>query len=329
MKVKPIIALTMGDPAGVGPEVCVKALSDPAAYSRCRPFIIGDVAILRRAALVSGCDIVIRRIDSPETAVFEPGCIEVMPAGAYDDVDILFGKPQALAGQMACDAIRCSVELGLAKRIDAVCTAPIHKGAVKLAGVPEIGHTEMYMDWTGSTYALTLFVCRQLRVFFLSRHLSLMDACRYVTTEHLLEALRRIHSEMEGAGFKAPLIAVAGLNPHNGDGGMFGDEEITQIVPAVEAAQAEGIRAVGPCPADSVFAQGKTGKYDAILSLYHDQGHIACKTLDFARTVTLTLGLPFLRSSVDHGTAFDIAGTGTADATGMRAAMDAAVDFLG
>ena len=208
-----------------------------------------------------------------------------METGDYDTDSIEWGKVQKLAGQMAIDWIMKSIELGMAGKIDAVSTSPIHKGAIKLIGVKEPGHTEIYQHATNSPYALTMFSCHKLRVFFVSRHMSLVEN---------------------------PLIAVAGLNPHNGDNGLFGTEEITDIGPAVEAAKERGINCVGPCPADSVFHIGKSGKYDAILSLYHDQGHIACKTLDFEKSVTLTFGLPFIRSSVDHGTAFDIAGKGIA-----------------
>lgn len=205
----------------------------------------------------------------------------------------------------------------MAKKIDAVSTAPIHKGAIKLVGVKEPGHTEIYQHATNSPYALTMFSCHKLRVFFVSRHMSLVDACHYATKDVILEDVINIDKELRKVGIENPLIAVAGLNPHNGDHGLFGTEEITDIGPAVEAAKERGINCVGPCPADSVFHIGKSGKYDAILSLYHDQGHIACKTLDFEKSVTLTFGLPFIRSSVDHGTAFDIAGKGIAGCVSM------------
>ena len=236
-----------------------------------------------------------------------------METGDYDTDSIEWGKVQKLAGQMAVDWIMKSIELGMSKKIDAVSTAPIHKEAIKLVGVKEPGHTEIYQHQTNSPYALTMFSCHKLRVFFVSRHMSLVDACHYATKEVVLENVVNIDKELRKIGIENPLIAVAGLNPHNGDHGLFGTEEITDLEPAVKEAQEMGINAVGPCPADSVFHIGKSGKYDAILSLYHDQGHIACKTLDFEKSVTLTFGLPFIRSSVDHGTAFDIAGKGIAD----------------
>jgi len=213
---------------------------------------------------------------------------------------------------MAYDFIIKSIELGKNRKIDGVSTAPINKQAIKLAGIKEPGHTEIYQNETNSPYALTMFSCHKLKVFFLSRHLSLVDAVHYVTKEHVVEYVHLIHKELRSVGIQNPKIAVAGINPHNGDNGLFGSEEVDELFPAVEELQKEGIDAIGPIPGDSVFMRGKKGEFDAILSMYHDQGHIACKTLDFDRSVTITWGLPFIRGSVDHGTAFDIAGKGIA-----------------
>ena len=272
---------------------------------------------MERAAKILGKELRYNRIQDPEEAKFEYGTVDIIETGEYDTDSIEWGKVQALAGQMAIDWIMKSIELGMAKKIDAVSTAPIHKGAIKLVDIQEPGHTEIYQHATNSPYALTMFSCHKLRVFFVSRHMSLVDACHYATKEVVLENVINIDKELRKVGIENPLIAVAGLNPHNGDNGLFGREEIDELEPAVKAAQEMGINAVGPCPADSVFHIGKSGKYDAILSLYHDQGHIACKTLDFEKSVTLTFGLPFIRSSVDHGTAFDIAGKGIAGAVSL------------
>lgn len=311
---KPVTAITMGDPAGIGPEIVVGTMLDHGIHECCRPFVIGSAAILEKAAKVLGKENEIKcnKISDPSEAKYEYGTVDILETGNYDDASVVWGEVQELAGQMAIDWISKSIELGLAGKVDAVSTAPIHKGAIKLVGVKEPGHTEIYQNKTNSPYALTMFSCHKLRVFFVSRHMSLVDACHYATKEVVLDNIKNIDKELRKVGIENPFIAVAGLNPHNGDNGLFGDEEITQIGPAVEAAKEEGINAVGPCPADSVFHIGKSGKYDAILSLYHDQGHIACKTLDFEKSVTLTFGLPFIRSSVDHGTAFDIAGKGIA-----------------
>ncbi len=314
---RPITAITMGDPAGIGPEICVGTMLDREILETCRPFMIGSIAIMERAAKVLGKDLKFHKITSPSEAKYEYGVVDIIETGEYDTESIEWGVVQKLAGQMAIDFIMKSIELGMSGEVDAVSTAPIHKGAIKMVGVKEPGHTEIYENVTKSDYALTMFSCHKLRVFFVSRHMSLVDACKYATKEVVLENVKNIDKELRKVGIENPLIAVAGLNPHNGDEGLFGTEEITELAPAIEAAKEIGINAVGPCPADSVFHIGKSGKYDAILSLYHDQGHIACKTLDFEKSVTLTFGLPFIRSSVDHGTAFDIAGQGIAGAVSL------------
>lgn len=310
---RPVTAITMGDPAGIGPEIVAGTVLDPGIHQCCRPFVIGSIAILKRAATVLGRELKYHPIQDPSEAEYRLGTVDVLETGAYDTGSVKWGEVQALAGRMSVDWVMKSIQLGLARKLDAVSTAPIHKGAIKLAGVRQPGHTEIYQDETHSPYALTMFSCHKLRVFFVSRHMSLVDACRYITRDRVLEFIINIDKELKKVGIEKPLIAVAALNPHGGDNGLFGTEEIDHLIPAVEAARAMGINAAGPVPADSVFHIGKSGKYDAILSLYHDQGHIACKTLDFEKSVTLTFGLPFIRSSVDHGTAFDIAGKGTAN----------------
>lgn len=309
---KPVMAITMGDPAGIGPEIIVGTMLSQEIADCCKPFVIGSAAILQRAADILGKKIKINKISDPAEAKYELGTIDILETGNYDTDSIEWGKVQALAGQMAVDWIMKSIELGLAKKVDAVSTAPINKQAIKLVGVKEPGHTEMYQNATKSPYALTMFSCHKLRVFFVSRHMSLIDAVHFATKDVVLGFIRNINKELTSVGLVNPLIAVAGINPHNGDNGLFGREEIDEITPAVEAAKAEGINAVGPIAADSIFNIGKSGKFAAILSEYHDQGHIACKTLDFEKSVTITWGLPFIRGSVDHGTAFDIAGKGIA-----------------
>src|SRR5690606_37114472 len=204
---------------------------------------------------------------------------------------------------------------------------PIHKEAIKMAGCPHPGHTEIFGALTNSKYALTMFHCHNMRVFFVSRHMSLRDACDYATKERVLEKVKQIHQGLSELGLEKPEIAVAALNPHASDNGLFGTEEADHLIPAVEAARELGIHAVGPVPADSVFFLHNRGNYDAVLSLYHDQGHIACKTLDFEKSITITWGLPFMRSSVDHGTAFDIAGKGIAGSVSMKESTLVAIDY--
>lgn len=324
---KPVTAITMGDPAGIGPETVLGTMADKEIHECCKPFVIGSIPILERAAKVLNSDVKFRRIEDPEEAKYEYGTIDVIETGDYDTDSIVWGKVQKLAGQMAYDFILKSIELGLAGKIDAVSTTPINKQAIKLVGVKEPGHTEIYQNQTHSPYALTMFSCHKLRVFFLSRHISLIDAVHYATKEHVVEYVKWIDKELRGVGVENPLIAVAGINPHNGDNGLFGREEIDELFPAVDELKKEGLNVVGPIPGDSIFMRGKKGEFDAILSMYHDQGHIACKTLDFDKSVTITWGLPFIRGSVDHGTAFDIAGKGIASCVSLIESTKVCVEY--
>lgn len=314
---RPITAVTMGDPAGIGPEIVLKTFAEEEIYKECKPFLIGDELILKRAMDITGIKLSMNKISKPSEGKYTFGTIDLLETGTYDSESIKWGEIQELAGRMCIDWILKSIELGKNKEIEAVSTAPIHKSAIKLVGVKQPGHSEIYQDETNSPYALTMFSVHKLRVFFVSRHMSLIDACKYATKERVLQDVININTELKKLNMENPLIAVAALNPHGGDNGLFGREEIDELIPAVNAAQEMGINAVGPVPADSVFHIGKSGKYDAILSLYHDQGHIACKTYDFEKSITITFGLPFLRSSVDHGTAFDIAGKNMAGSVSM------------
>ncbi len=309
---KPVIAITMGDPAGIGPETVIGTMLSEEIFDVCKPFVIGSISVLQRAASILQKDVQFRKINAPVEASYHLGTIDVMETGDYDTDSLKWGEIQKLAGQMAYDFIIRSIELGKTGEIDAVSTAPINKQAIKLIGIKEPGHTEIYQNGTNSPYALTMFSCHKLKVFFLSRHISLIEAVRYATKEHVKEYVRLICKELTSVGIQNPKIAIAGINPHNGDNGLFGTEEVDELFPAVVELQQEGIDAIGPIPGDSVFMRGKKGEFDAILSMYHDQGHIACKTLDFDRSITITWGLPFIRGSVDHGTAFDIAGKGIA-----------------
>jgi 4-hydroxythreonine-4-phosphate dehydrogenase len=324
---KPVVAITIGDPAGIGPEITVDTMMNEKVYEESKPFLIGSVDIVKRAMEVRNCDFEINKINKPSEGKFQYGTIDVLETGEYDCASIEWGKVQKLAGQMAYDYVMKSIELGLNKEVDVVATAPIHKEAIKLVGVKQPGHTEIYGEETNSPYALTMFNCRNMKVFFVSRHKALKEACDYANKERVLDHVQQIHTEMVGIGLENPRIAVAALNPHASDNGLFGTEEADNLIPAVKAAQEQGINAIGPVPADSVFHLGLQGRYDAILSLYHDQGHIACKTLDFERSITITWGLPFMRSSVDHGTAFDIAGKGIAGSVSMAEATLVAIDY--
>lgn len=323
------IAVTMGDPAGIGPEIVLRALQSATVMERCTPVVVGHAETLRRCAEAIGlAGVEIATIADPGEAAARVGRVDVLSVAVPGLESIQPGVVQAACGQAADAFVRRACALGLAGAVDAITTAPIHKEALRAAGVPHIGHTEMLAEYLGAPEPLTLFLTGKMRIFFLSRHLSLRQAIDYVTRERVLAMLRQVHQAMVASGFPAPRIAVAALNPHASDGGLFGTEEAEHLIPAVAAARAEGIDAVGPIGADSVFHQALEGQHDCVLSLYHDQGHIAAKTRDFFGTVTATLALPVLRTSVDHGTAFDIAWQGKASPVSMEAAILAAVDLL-
>ena len=328
---RPIIAVTMGDPAGIGPEVVLGALSRSAVYERAIPVVIGSIEILRRCAREIGIEAVtIRPIPpaGPIGPISPIGPIQVLDVPVPGLEALRPGEVQAVAGLAADAYIRKACELALEHRIDAICTAPISKESLRAAGIGEIGHTELLAKYLDSPDPLTLFITENMRIFFLSRHLSLRRAIDYITEDRVLEMIHRVDSAMRGLGFADPKIAVAALNPHASDGGQFGDEEQRLISPAISRAVEDGIRVVGPIGADSVFHQALEGRHDCVISLYHDQGHIAAKTRDFFRTVTATLGLPVLRTSVDHGTAFDIAWQGKANPISLEAAILAASEML-
>lgn len=312
---RPLIAVTIGDPAGIGPEIVVRAAAAEAVRQAAGLVIVGDRRIIERAM-----DVTRVRLRVGEDA----GLIDL----ANVPEDVTWGRIQRGAGAAAGQFIERAVQEAHAGRVDAVTTAPINKEALWLAGYPHPGHTEMLGALTGVSDPLTMFQVRGMRIFFLTRHLSLREAIGKITRARVAEVLPRIDAELRALGFDRPRIAVAALNPHAGEGGALGTEDRDEIAPAVADARARGVNVSGPIPADSVFAQTLEGRYDAVLSLYHDQGHIAAKTLDFHGAVSVTLGLPFIRTSVDHGTAFDIAGTGKARADSMSAAIIAAAELV-
>ncbi|HEX2999569.1 MAG TPA: 4-hydroxythreonine-4-phosphate dehydrogenase PdxA [Armatimonadota bacterium] len=326
---KPRIAVTMGDPAGVGPEIVLRALQSETVAARCRPVVVGHPETLKRCAQAIGLgNLEIVSVSEPGDVETRPGRVVVVPVEVPGLEAMQPGVIQAVCGRAADAFVHRACELGLSGAVDAIATPPINKEALRAAGVPYIGHTEMLASYLNAPEPLTLFITGQMRIFFLSRHLSLRQAIDYITRERVFSMLRLVHTAMTDFGFPAPKIGVAALNPHASDGGLFGDEEARHLLPAVADARAAGIDAVGPIGADSVFNQALEGQFDCVLSLYHDQGHIAAKTRDFYGTVTATLGLPVLRTSVDHGTAFDIAWQGKANPVSMEAAILAAVDLL-
>lgn len=314
---RPVIGLPLGDPAGVGPEIIVKSLNIAEIYELCRPVVIGDVAVLEQAMKFCGVKLAVNKITAPAEGKYTFGSIDVIDLANVDTARLQIGKVQAMGGQAAFDYIKKTTELALAKEIDAMATTPINKESLKAAKVNYIGHTEILEDLTQTKNPLTMFQVFDLRVFFLTRHVSLRRACALITADSIYEFIQRCVKALEVLGVKNPKLAVAGLNPHSGEHGLFGDEEVREIEPAIAKAKADGINVLGPVPADSVFHFALKGKYDAVLSLYHDQGHIATKMVDFERTISITNNMPFLRTSVDHGTAFDIAGTGKVSEVSM------------
>lgn len=327
MSERPLIGITMGDPASIAPEIIAKSLNNPEMYAICRPVLIGEAQVMKRAFGTTGVKLEINQITSPAEGRYEYGTVDLIDLHNVDIDTLEWGKVQAQAGQASFDYIKKSIEMAMAGEIDAVATSPINKEALKAAKVPFIGHTEIYGELTGSHDPLTMFETKGLRIFFLTRHVSLAKACTLVTRQRTLDYLRRCTAALEQLGVQNPRFAVAGLNPHSGEHGLFGDDEVRELEPAIADARAEGIDASGPHPADSVFWHAAQGRFDAVLSLYHDQGHIAAKMYDFERTISLTAGLPFLRSSVDHGTAFDIAGTGKAGSISMEEAIRVAARY--
>lgn len=327
MAEQPIIGITLGDPASIGPEIVVKALSNSDIYALCRPLVIGDEGVVKRALESTRLDLAVHTVQEPDEGRYEHGTIDLIDLGNVDLENLVWGQVQAQAGRAAFEYVVRAIELAMAGTIAAIATAPINKEALKAGGIEFIDHTEILSKMTGTPDPLTMFEVKGLRIFFLTRHVPLVKAISLITTERTLDYLHRCKAALERLGIMNPRIAVAGLNPHAGEHGLFGDEERRVLEPAVTAAREQGVDAYGPLPADSVFWHAAQGRFDAVLSLYHDQGHIAAKMYDFHRTVSITNGLPFLRTSVDHGTAFDIAGKGIASAVSMEEAIKVAARY--
>ena len=322
---RPIIAIPIGDPAGIGPEIVVKALSDEKTQKAARCIAIGSREVVEKARAISGIQSPINIIDDP--ASYAEGAINLIDAGYVDMDTFEFGAVSGMCGKAAYDYIARSIELAMSGKVAAVATAPINKESLKAGGIDFIGHTEIFGALTNTPDPLTMFEVRGMRIFFLTRHVSLREACGLVTKERILDYVPRCFEVLRRLGAADGTMAIAGLNPHSGEHGLFGDEETDAIYPAVELLRARGYNVDGPIGADSVFHFALAGRYNSVLSLYHDQGHIAAKTLDFQRTVAVTGGMPILRTSVDHGTALDIAGKGIADATGMIEAIKVAAKY--
>ena len=335
MSKKPILGITMGDPSGIGPEIAVKALGSAAIYTICRPLLIGDVRVMDKAVkeVVKRHDITVHPVSSVEECRFEYGTIDVYDLCNVEIAKLKTGAVDAMSGNAAFTSVKKVIELALAGEIDATVTNPINKEALNLAGHHYAGHTEIYADLTGTKNYSMMLADGDLRVVHVSTHVSLREACDRVKKDRVLEVIQLAHDTCKSLGITEPKIAVAGLNPHAGENGMFGREELEEISPAIEAATAKGIKAEGPIPPDTVFAKSRGGLFDMVVAMYHDQGHIPLKVLGFQydrsagkwqtiNGVNITLGLPVIRTSVDHGTAFDQAWQGSANESSLINAIE-------
>ena len=338
MSKKPILGITMGDPASIGPEITVKALSDPAIYEKCSPIIIGDAAVMEAAVGIVGKDVKINAVSDVKEAKFEFGTIDVYDMKLVDMDKLERGVVSAMAGNAAFQYVKKVIELAMNHEVDATVTNALNKEAMNFAGHHYSGHTEIYAEYTGTKKYTMMLAHENLRVVHVSTHVSLREACDRVKKDRVLEVIRIADQACKELGIKEPKIGVAGLNPHSGENGMFGREEIEEITPAIEAAKGEGIIVDGPVPPDTVFSKARGGWYDIVVAMYHDQGHIPLKVVGFVYNqaeqkwdavagVNITLGLPIIRVSVDHGTAFDQAGTGTASELSLRNSIEYAVMF--
>jgi 4-hydroxythreonine-4-phosphate dehydrogenase len=327
MTTRPRIAITMGDAAGVGPEVVMKALAHRELYAIARPLVVGDARRLEKAARIVGASLVVSAIAEPEDARFEPGCVDCVDL-ALVPPDTPFGKVSAACGEAAYRFIEHAVALAVAGRVDAICTAPLNKEALNAAGHRFPGHTEILAALTGTPEVSLMLIAPGMRVIHVTTHIGLVDAVERIDAGLVERTIARGRELTRRAGVAEPRIAVCGINPHAGEAGLFGrGEEAAKIEPAVRACVARGWKVAGPLPADTLFYRARKGDFDLIVAMYHDQGHGPVKAVAFDTGVNVTAGLPVLRTSVDHGTAFDIAGTGKADERSMLEALRQAAEL--
>ncbi len=320
-KYRPLLAITMGDASGSGPEIIIKALAEPEIKALCRFIVIGDAATMRAALEITGAQGEIRAIKKFSEALFKEGIIEVIDLQNIDLNLLTRGRVDPMAGKAAYEYIKLATEIVLAGQCDAIVTSAINKQALNEAGYHYDGHTQLLTELCGASEVAMMLVSGKLRVSHVSTHVSLFRAIELVRPERILTVLRLTDEAVRKMGVDKPRIAVAGLNPHSGDGGLFGDEEIKYITPAIEDACRQGMDVMGPFPPDSVFFRTAEGQFDAAIAMYHDQGHIALKMLGITMGVNVTLGLPIIRTSVDHGTNFGKAGKGTADPLSLSQAI--------
>src|SRR5688572_18276170 len=338
MKDKPVIAVTMGDPASIGPEITVKALLNKKVRDICNPIVIGDAGVFKQIIKHLDLDAKVHPIQSVSEAKFKKGTINVFDLDNVDLRQLKFGEISVMAGHASFEAVRVAIELALKNEVDATVTGPINKKSINEAGHHFAGHTEIYAQLTGTQKYAMLLVEDNLKVIHVSTHVSLRQACDLVKKERILEVIDLLHNGLIQLGEKNLKIGVAGLNPHAGDSGLFGTEDDLEITPAVEEARKRGFDVEGPVPADTLFSKAATGAYGGVVAMYHDQGHIPFKLagfkwnaekkmMDSVKGVNITMGLPIIRTSVDHGTAFEIAGKGIASPDAMVLAIESAVQL--
>lgn len=339
MDERPIIGITMGDPASIGPEITIKALSNSKIYEMCKPLIVGDASVMKMALdFVKEEKIKIHTVTSPNEGIYQAGTIDVLDLGMVDIAELKLGEVSEMAGNAAFQYVRKVIQLALDKQVDATVTNALNKEAINLAGHHFSGHTEIYAKYTETKNYTMMLVHHELRVVHISTHVSLREACDRVKKDRILDVITIAHKACKDMGIQVPRIAVAGLNPHCGENGLFGTEEIDEIIPAIETAREQGFCIDGPIPPDTVFSKARGGWYDIVVAMYHDQGHIPLKVVGFVYNhkdkkwdsvegVNITLGLPIIRTSVDHGTAFDQAGKGIASELSLIHAIEYAVNF--
>jgi len=318
---RPLIAITMGDPSGIGPEVIVKALATPPDVYR--TVVIGDAAWLQQHASQWASQLSIHPIKELSEARHKPGVLDVLDLHNVPE-NLHIGRATAESGQAAVEYIRKAADLAMKQEVHAITTAPINKEAMHLAGFKYPGHTEMLADFTHTPEVALMLAGGSLRVVLTTTHVPLSEVRNLLTRDRILKTIRLTHQWLTQVGVEHPSIAVTGLNPHSGDGGIFGDEETKMIAPAIEDAQKENIKVDGPFSADALFGRIHEASYDAVITMYHDQGMIPIKMASMDRAVNITLGLPIIRTSVDHGTAFDIAGQGIAKPDSLLEALKVA-----
>ncbi len=324
---RPIIAITMGDPAGIGPEVVMLSLAHAEVFSACRPLVIGDVGRLRRAGAIVGSSLEVQAVASGDAARFAPGTVDVVDVGGVPP-DLPFGVVSAQAGEAAYHFIERACRMAVAGEADAICTAPISKEALHAAGHRYPGHTELLAHLTGTPEVSMMLTAPKLRVIHVTTHMGLIDAIARIEPGLVERTIARGHDTLVKAGIASPRIGVCAINPHAGENGLFGrGEEAEKIAPAIAACRARGWAVDGPLPADTLFFRAARGDFDLVVAMYHDQGHGPIKVLGIEAGVNITVGLPVVRTSVDHGTAFDIAGTGTADERSLLEALRQAVEL--